>query len=331
MSGSETTPVFDVVIIGCGDIAGGYDERGGNADAVLTHAGAYRAHPGFRVVACIDPDTKRRAAFMAHWSVADGFDDIAAFRTSAIPVDVASVCVPTPLHTTVLDALLQVPVRAVFCEKPISDDAQDSARLVGALSGQGKSVCVNYLRRFVPGLEQLRGEIQSGAWGGLQNAVGTYAKGVLNCGSHMVDMVRYLVGDIALQAVTMRRDDYSPTDPTLDAFFKTTNGAPIYFVGTDHRHFFNFELTLTFERGQVAIEDLGRSLRVRRGVKDPQFPDRVTLAVGETVATHLDKALVRAVDNLHDHLATAAPLVSDGQSAMITEQICHDMIDMSGV
>ena len=51
--------VLSALIIGCGDIAGGYDEAG-DERAVRTHAGAYRAHPNFCVTACIDPDDQRR-------------------------------------------------------------------------------------------------------------------------------------------------------------------------------------------------------------------------------------------------------------------------------
>jgi len=331
MSGPEVTSVFDVVVIGCGAIAGGYDERGGNADAILSHAGAYRAHPGFRLVACIDPNAERRAAFMAHWSVAHGFDNIEAFKVSNIQADVASVCVPTALHVRVLETLLDLDVRAVFCEKPVADDVNGAVRVVDALAAQGKSVSVNYFRRFVPGLQALRGEIISGAWGGVQNGVGTYAKGVLNCGSHMIDLLRFLIGDVTLMAVTKRRDDYLQTDPTLDAILQTTDGAPLHLLGADHRHFFLFELTLTFARGQVCIEDLGRSMRLRRVIDDLEFPDRVTLPVGKSVSTELGRALLGAVANLYDHLVVGTPLASDGQSAIITERLCHDMIAMSGV
>ena len=179
--------------------------------------------------------------------------------------------------------------------------------------------------------QALRDEIASGVWGGLQNGVGAYAKGILNCGSHMIDLLRFLIGDVTLKAVTKRRNDYLPMDPTLDLILLASDEVPLHLLGADHHHFFLFELTLTFERGQVCIEDLGRSLRLRRVIEDPEFPDRVTLPVGETASTQLGRALFGAVDNLYGHLVVGTPLVSDGQSALIAERLCHDMIAMSDI
>ena len=64
--------VLSALIIGCGDIAGGYDEAG-DERAVRTHAGAYRAHPNFCVSACIEPDVQSRQQFMAFLGLSYGY------------------------------------------------------------------------------------------------------------------------------------------------------------------------------------------------------------------------------------------------------------------
>ena len=71
---------FTALIVGCGNIAGGYDERGTYPDAILTHAGAYKSHGGFQITACIEPDEERRKTFMKTWDVEYGFPD---FNTCA--------------------------------------------------------------------------------------------------------------------------------------------------------------------------------------------------------------------------------------------------------
>ena len=57
---------LSVLIIGCGNIAGGYD-KARDDKAIRSHAGAYRYDDRFRVVACIDPNEERRRQFMTHW------------------------------------------------------------------------------------------------------------------------------------------------------------------------------------------------------------------------------------------------------------------------
>ncbi len=93
MSPTATSDVLSVLIVGCGDMAGGYDEARAGAE-ILTHAGAYARHPGFAVTACVEPDEARRREFMDRWRIAAGFFDLAACRAAGSAFDVASVCTP---------------------------------------------------------------------------------------------------------------------------------------------------------------------------------------------------------------------------------------------
>ncbi len=113
MSAGKKSKPLSVLIVGCGAIAGGYDARRprrAKSAGVFTHAGAYRAHGGFRLAACVEPIASRRKAFMARWNVAQGFASLADCLEAGLAFDVASVCAPTPLHTAILEALLGLPV-----------------------------------------------------------------------------------------------------------------------------------------------------------------------------------------------------------------------------
>lgn len=320
---------LSVLIVGCGDIAGGFDEAGEGPE-IMTHAGAYSHHPGFAVAACVEPDAERRRAFMERWDIAVGFDDLAACRAAGAPYDVASVCVPTPLHAEVLEELLEMPVRAVFCEKPLSGDVEASARLVEAYRAAGRPLAVNYFRRWDESMDRLRQDIAGGDWGAVQSVTGHYTKGVLNCGSHLIDLVTFLAGPLRAEAVFRRRHDFSPEDPTLDALLSTAEGAPVYLVGSDSRHFFTFEIDLVMERGRIVIEDLGRVLRHRRVATHPVFPSRRTLERGEWIGTGFGEAMVRAVDNLRAHLDSGAELLGDGAGALDVQRLCAELIEMAG-
>jgi len=167
----------DVLIIGCGAIAGGYDE--GRDDGVIrTHAKAFSRHPGFRPTACVEPDADRRAAFMAAWGIPEGFaslDEVAHRRFA-----VACVCGPTATHAEILARLLDMDVAVVLAEKPLTEDTAGAARLVAAYAERGRALAVNYLRRFDPAMTALKHDIASGQLGTLQAAVGYYTKGMLN-------------------------------------------------------------------------------------------------------------------------------------------------------
>ena len=55
--------MLDVLIIGCGNIAGGFDATRRGTDTPFSHAGAYVAQGDFALRCCVDPDEVRRAAF----------------------------------------------------------------------------------------------------------------------------------------------------------------------------------------------------------------------------------------------------------------------------
>src|SRR3989338_2629014 len=102
---TSSGPVLSTVIIGCGKIAGGYDEID-RPQGVITHAAACRRHPGFTVVACVEPDEARRSAFMGFWDIGRGFADLDGFLDSGAAFDVAVVSAPTPEHVPILRRLL---------------------------------------------------------------------------------------------------------------------------------------------------------------------------------------------------------------------------------
>jgi predicted dehydrogenase len=296
---------------------------------VFTHARAYRAHGGFRLAACVEPNAKRRKAFMTRWNVAQGFANLGECLESGLAFDVASVCAPTPAHAAVLEALLAFPVRAVFAEKPLTGNPSDSRRIIAAYAKAGRPLAVNYFRRFDPAMRALKREIAAGAWGQVRGAVGYYGKGIFNCGSHLVDLLGYLWGPLEARAVLGRLDDHVPGDPSLDATLAGPGGRLVHLVATDSRAFFDFELQITADKGRITIEEQGQRLRVRRVRPSPLFAGYRVLDSGKFRSTGFGTALVEGVGNLHRRLGGGEALLSDGRSALAAEDVCAALLAMA--
>lgn len=324
MSAASKSETLSVLIVGCGAIAGGYDETRPDKESggVFTHAGAYRDHGGFRLAACVEPDETRRRAFMARWGVERGFAALEECRRAGLVFDVASVCAPTPAHAAALDALLAMPIKAVFAEKPLTADVADSRRIVAAYAAQRRPLAVNYFRRWDPAMGDLKRELASGAWGVVQGAVVHYGKGLLNCGSHAIDLLEFLWGPLRARAVLGRLDDHVADDPSLDAILEGPGGGLVHLVATDARTFFDFEIELTADRGRLAIEAGGQRLRRRRVVDSPLFAGYRVLGEDEIRATGYGHALVEAMGNVHRCVVGGAALSSDGASALAAQETC---------
>ena len=323
---TSTDPTLTAAVIGCGRIAGGLSCTGGKDDPP-THADAYDRHPSFRLAACVEPDESRRLAFMRRWQIPHGFANLDECVAADVGFDVASVCTPTPVHAAILWRLLETPVRAVLCEKPLTDDASQSARLVDAYRAAETPLAVAYLRRWTPEMAKLKRELEGGSWGSLRTVIGTYTKGALNNGSHLVDLLQYLCGPLTLKAVTGQRIDGDAGDPTVDAVLVLDGGVPVHLIGADARDYALFELHLIAERGAIDVERSGQAVRRRRRVDDPCHDGYRHLDQGEWDECGHGDPFLRAVDNLYQALENGEALASDGESALDAQRLCQQMIE----
>ncbi|MBT5572349.1 MAG: Gfo/Idh/MocA family oxidoreductase [Alphaproteobacteria bacterium] len=321
---SET---LSTMIIGCGDIAGGYDEST-DGTSVLSHAGAYRADGRFDVVACIDPDAARRRAFMDKWDIMSGFGDLDECLKEQDGLDVASICSPTHTHEAVLTRLLASSAQIVFCEKPMTGDPARSEDLDKAYKAAGKSICVNYLRRWDHEMTTLRDELTSGDWGELRSVTAFYAKGLFHTGSHMLDLIQFLIGPLTPQQALRQTEDFSAEDPTIDAVLTSGNNVPIYLIGSNSRDYARFEAEIACAGGVIRIEDSGFRVRRRRTEEHRLFPGRTHLSEGSLTETKLDRALAGAVNNIHGAATRGEALASDAETAISVERLCQQISEL---
>ena len=313
-----------VLIVGCGNIAGGFDaERPANAPP-LTHAGAYWRHGGFRLVACVEPDAARRDAFMQRWLVEKGYASIDA-AAAAGPFDVVSLCSPTALHAAHIAALLPLHPRLLFCEKPVTGTAADTAAAVQACAASGVKMAVNHNRRWAPDIVRLRSELAAGQWGAMRAAVGIYNKGILNNGSHLVDLLQLLLGPLDIIAAGLPSFDHWKDDPSVPALLQTRAGVPVTLNAAHAADYAIFELQLFTERGLVAMEDGGAGWRVRRVIGSPHFKGYAVLDSGQRVAGEYHASTLAAVANIHDALTRGVALASSGETALAAQRLCEEI------
>lgn len=316
-----------VLIVGCGNIAGGFDAERPASALPLTHAGAYVRHGGFRLVGCVEPDAVRREAFMQRWLVEKGFATVDA-AAAAGPYDVVSLCSPTALHAAHIAAILSLHPRLVFCEKPVTMTAADTAAAVQVCAAAGVKMAVNHNRRWAPDIVRLQRELAAGSagpWGAVRSAIGIYNKGVLNNGSHLVDLMQMLLGPLMLLSAGAPSTDHWHDDPTVPALLQTRSGVPVTLNPAHAGDYAVFELQLFTERGMVAMEDGGAGWRVRRIVASPHFTGYAVLDAGQRASGEYHASTLAAVTNLHDALTRGAALASTGETALSAQRLCEQI------
>jgi predicted dehydrogenase len=308
--------VWKALVIGCGRIGGTFNEGPGDAH-VMTHALAYRRHPGFELAACVEPDAERLTEFMRRWQVAKGYASLDE-ALSADRYDIVSVANSTAVHIETLTRLRDAPMRALFVEKPIGADPARAAPLVRHFAARGIPFAVNFQRRWDVEMHRLRDEIRGGDWGPLRTVVGRYMRGVVNNAGHMVNLLAFLLGEVprAISAQHPRWDGV-PNDPTVDARLELADGTPVHLIGSEGRDWAVFDTTLAFAKGEVMIEKFGFQVRRRRPKPAAAITGVPTLDDGAVIETKYGEAMLRALDEIRAW-RPGMRLVSDGESALET-------------
>ena len=331
MTIASRSDALAVLIVGCGNIAGGFDAARAPDAAPCTHAGAFRRHGRYRLSACVDPDETRRREFMRHWGIASGHSSMDAVVESGSRFDVVSICSPTDCHASDVLAALRLEPRVIFCEKPVTPSAATTAELVQVCEAAGVPLAINHTRRWDPEITRIRSELASGVWGSVRTVVGLYNKGVLNNGSHMIDLLHHLLGPVSIVATGTPVWDGLPDDPSVPAVLSGPNGLPIHLACGDASDFALFEVQIVTKGGVLTMEEGGLAWRVRRTSESPHFRGYRTLDVGERHAGGYLLAMLGAVSNIHETLSSGTELASTGRSALAAQEICERIKEKSGL
>lgn len=315
--------MLDVLVIGCGNIAGGFD-AGRPADAPpLTHAGAYAQHGGYRLEACVDPDEVRRRDFAQRWRPGRDAGSVAGLQAQPGDFDVISICSPTACHPEHLEQALALRPRLIFCEKPVTPDLATTRRWVEACDDAGVLLAINHTRRWAPDVRRLAEELQMGAWGPVRAVTGHYNKGVLNNGGHMIDLLHRLFGELRLDWAGRPVWDFWPDDPSVPAVLRGRDDLTVMLNVGHAADYPCFELHILTERGVIVMEDGGMCWRVRPVADNPHFKGYRALAAGEREPGQYMQAMRDAVDNIHDVLRGDGKLESTGHTAMQAQALCE--------
>lgn len=98
--------------------------------------------------ALVEPDAARRSALCTQYGIS-GFPAVSDLLQSGLPLDAATVCVPTVAHAKVTTELLQADLD-VLIEKPMTTTLAEADALLALASTRSRILAVGHLERFNP-------------------------------------------------------------------------------------------------------------------------------------------------------------------------------------
>ncbi|MGH2617891.1 MAG: Gfo/Idh/MocA family protein [Thermomicrobiales bacterium] len=295
-------PRYRVGIIGTGRIASTIQDEveTGPFSFLLpySHAGAYTAHPATEIVAAADLNADRRKAFGERWSVDRLYRDYRQMLSEE-DLDIVSVCVPTRAHAEVMAAVADKGVRGVFMEKPICRTLREADAMIAAADLARTQVVVNHVRTFDPYYRRVRWLIESGAIGHVRSVMARWHEGMSFGGSHLFDLLRFLLGSEANWVFGHLDEGDGLFDPGGSGVIGFADDVEVFL---DNRvgHAAPRELDIAGEAGRIRIGD---TLSPELFTKDERSPFGELLrrpfpgsVVGTSPMTVAVDELVRAIE-----------------------------------
>ena len=184
-------------IIGLGRISSTIDEEViGHPRVALpyAHMACLREVPEIEVVAGADGYVEQRDAFAAKW----GLDNLYADYREMLEkerLDYVTIATPAKPRHDIFMACVDAGVKAIYAEKPISLSLAEADEMVAAANAKGIVVGVGCTRRWDPYWMMIREQIVNGQLGELLQVNAMGSAGISHNGSHMIDLIRFLVDD----------------------------------------------------------------------------------------------------------------------------------------
>ena len=299
--------MYKALILGAGQIAEGFDNPSDNA--ILTHAHAYKNNPDIEFLGFYDIDFSRAQKAADKWGTN-------AYK-EPVNADIVSICVPDEFHTKMVLEAEKLNTKVIFLEKPVCRDLKD----IETLKKVNVPILVNYSRSFSKSFQELKKRIDSGEFGKYQSGFGYYGKGFIHNGSHMVNLLNLLFGDISNVEFKNEINDFYNDDHSKLAILNFKNGGYFIMNPVDSRNYTIFEFDFIFEKARIRVLNSGYQIEIYKAEESKKFKGYQMLELSEKIDTDLDFAMKNAVQNIVDFLNSKEELLCDLQKGI--EAIRH--------
>ena len=170
-------------------------------------------------------------------------------------IDVLSICSPTEKHFENFSLACKAGVKKIWLEKPSAENSNLIEKMIQIKNEFGVNVFVNYFRRYDPSFIELKNELAD--IGNLVSISGLYTKGLRNNGSHLIDLLIWLVGPIKNQNLTPDFEGMKFPSASFNLSFKNIDAN---IKSLNYKNFEMFELDIIGSSGRVVINDSGRNI-----------------------------------------------------------------------
>lgn len=309
---------YKVALIGCGWVG-----MGSQLDPVrpipASHAQAIQLNDRLDLVGILDNDEQAIKVAGKLYPGAATFKDFEALCSNEIP-DLVVIATHPDSHCSYIRKAVSAGVRMILCEKPISHNIDEANQVVSLCEENGVVLIVNHMRRFDPEIARVRSYINNEyvrdtITGKIRSIIASYDHGLFHGGTHIIDLLRYFMGDVrAVSAVYNLQVEAPHDDLNVDAIlqFEECN-AMLHFINT--RECAVGEVSFIGEKGIVKLTNMwGMNIELIGTKTCPEYPVHQIpdysnikhIGTSRSFFEHTYKHIVNCLDNNERPLSTGS-------------------------
>lgn len=311
------------VIIGLGQIGMGYDFDISDKSAIYTHAHAIAAHPAFRLIGGIDISPAKRICFEQRYG-APAFDQL-EIALEVLRPDVVVIATSSESHGSILGKVLNTcRPKLILCEKPVASRLDEARDMVEICEKAGIDLFVNYIRRTDPGVIEIKRRINNSEISAPLKINAWYSKGILNNGSHFLNLLEFWLGDISGLTLINSGRHWDNHDPEPDVEIQFAQGTAVFRAAWEEA-FSHCCIEFLSPSGRLRYDQGGKSIEWQGVCSDPYFEGyRGLEEQREIIADGMGVYQWHVYEKICKHLTGEKTTLCTGRQALTT----HETIDL---
>lgn len=313
--------MIKTLLIGLGNIGINYDNN--NKDFIQTHANALNKHPYFELISGIDTLQKQRSLFQEIYKK-KAYKDIKTFKNIS-NVDLIIVATPTDTHLSVIEeSIFILKPKMILCEKPLSYNYQDAKKIIDLCEKQNVQLFVNFMRRCDPGVIEIKNKLDDNSFRTPIKGYCWYSKGLLNSGSHFINLLEFWLGDHKEIQIINKGRFYDNFDPEPEFLIQFERGS-IIFRSAWEEYFSFYNIQLISPSGVINYEVGGEIISFFDVINDKSFPGyRVVNNKRNEIQSNMKIYQYNVLDQIYkSFIGKKNTTICKGSEALKTQKILY--------
>lgn len=275
--------MLNCAIIGCGKIAGGYDNL--SDEKIRTHAKALSLNADCNLLAVQDLNLNAAKEFASKWNIKSVFNNLEELLLKE-RLDFISICTPTDTHEQIFTKVVKSDIKNVWLEKPAALSISSAISMNNSAKEKNINVWVNYFRRYDAGFLKVKKTLETGGIGKIQTVRAVYTKGLRNNGSHLIDLLLWFFGSVEqVDAIEILKSEQYLSASMI---MKTERCSRIDVVAIDYNFFELFEIDIIGTNGRIEITEGGQSIKFYNIKTSEKYSDYKNISLYEEHKGTLD-------------------------------------------